>query len=184
VALDACRASTVERTGTVSEPSNPHDLEVSMRRTSTVVALMIGVALLGGCGSDAPAAAEPSTSAPSPVDPDEYADQIIDVFRSTYATEQAAGDDEYEAVTADWSAFVAVIEDLEPPAGEEADHARMVAGFEAYADARKEASSVCAESPGPGGPCFTAVSAANDQWQAALERAYELPDLSWETLLG
>jgi hypothetical protein len=60
----------------------------------------------------------------------------------------------------------------------------MVAGFDAYVDAREEASDVCAETPGPGGPCLTAVSAASDQWRAALERAYELPGLSWNSLLG
>ena len=60
----------------------------------------------------------------------------------------------------------------------------MVAGFQAYADDLKNAADVCDKTQGPGGPCFTAAHAANDQWQAALHRAYGIPGLSWDTLLG
>ena len=87
-------------------------------------------------------------------------------------------------MTADWAAFVTTIEALQPPEGEEADHNRMVSAFQAHVDAREKATAVCDESPGPGGPCFTAISAANDQWQATMDRAYELPGLSPNTLLG
>ncbi len=139
--------------------------------------------LVTACGNgDAAQQAQsaPSATSQSAVGPDEYADWVVDAFRATHPD----GGAHSEVSSPDWAAFVSTIEGLTPPEGEELDHERMVAGFEAYVEAREEADDVCAASPGPGGPCFTAVSAASDQWSAALERAYELPGLSWQSLLG
>ncbi|MGY1808553.1 hypothetical protein ACI8AF_14385 [Blastococcus sp. SYSU D00669] len=81
-----------------------------------------------------------------------------------------------------------MIEGLTPPEGEEIDHERMVAGFEAYTEAREEVDDACARNPGPAddewSACFTAVSESSDQWTAALDRAYMIPGLSYDTLIG
>jgi len=84
----------------------------------------------------------------------------------------------------DWSAFVDTIDELTPPEDREMAHRQMISAFDAYVHARDKAADVCAGSHGSGGPCFTPVTAASDQWSAAPDRAYELPCLPWQSLLG
>lgn len=153
-----------------------------MRRAT--IALLAATALLAACGSGGDTAdTAPAAPSSTAVDPDEYAQQVVEAFRSTYP---AGGDDlEDPAQTADWSAFVATLEDLQPPDGEEADHNRMVAGFQAYVDAREDAAKNCGGKGIDGtAACLPFVRAVDDQWQAALDRAYEIPGLSRATLLG
>jgi hypothetical protein len=152
-----------------------------VRRVLVLVGVAVGMAL-AGCGSGEAVGGSAAGTSSDAVDPDQYADEIIEAFRSTYPA--GGNDPEDVAQTADWTAFVTTIEGVEPPKGEDLAHDRMVAGFQAYVDAREEADDVCRETPGPTGPCFKAVGAASDQWQAAMERAYEIPGLSWDTLLG
>lgn len=142
--------------------------------------------LLAGCGGGDGDGEEPAAaaSASPSVDPDAYGDTIVEAFRDTYpdpGTSRYAGD---RGEPSDWAAFVEVIRDLQPPEDLQLEHEQMVAGFDAYVEAEENAEAVCLETPGPGGPCYVAVSDSSDQWTAALDRAYELPGLSWEALLG
>jgi hypothetical protein len=149
-----------------------------------VVLLLAAVLTLAGCGGGGPGgdqAASATTDAPK-VDPEDYADQVIEAFRATYPTNPEYEGDRGDA--SDWAAFVAVISKLEPPEGQELAHERMATAFEAYVQADVEAEDVCAEHPGPGGPCYVAVREASEKWSAALDRAYQLPGLSWDSLLG
>ncbi|MGY1702747.1 hypothetical protein [Geodermatophilus sp. SYSU D00766] len=152
-----------------------------MRRTVAVLAAAASL-VLAACSSSSETTADAAetTAASTTVDTDQYSDQVIDAFDATYPTEGT----DTEAPPSDWAAFVDTIRDLQPPEGEETAHRQMVSAFDAYVDAREEAEDTCDESPGPGGPCFRSVSAAGDAWRTAMDRAYELPGLSWQALLG
>jgi hypothetical protein len=155
-----------------------------MRRALTFLLAAAGVALsaCGGDSSEETATPEASASTTA-VDPAEYADAVIDAFNATYP---ATGTDA-DAPAADWAAFATVIADLTPPAGEELDHERMVTAFEAYVDAREQAEEVCDgvdwDDP-EWSDCTRAVRTSSDRWTDALDRAYQLPGLSWQALLG
>jgi hypothetical protein len=155
-----------------------------MRRALIVLLAAAGVAL-SGCGGDGgeETATPESSASTTAVDSAEYADAVIDAFYATYPT---TGTD-VEAPAADWAAFVSVVTDLTPPEGEELNHERMVTAFEAYVDAREQAEAVCDgvrwDDP-EWAACTRAVRTSSDRWTDALERAYELPGLSWQALLG
>jgi hypothetical protein len=155
-----------------------------MRRALAVLLAAAGVAL-SGCGGDSgEETARPESSASTTaVDPAEYADAVIDAFDATYPT---TGTD-VDAPAADWAAFASVIGDLTPPEGQELNHERMVTAFEAYVDAREQAEAVCDgvdwDDP-EWAACTRAVRTSSDRWTGALDRAYELPGLSWQALLG
>jgi len=152
-----------------------------LRGALVAAATVATLTACGGGGDSAAAEAAPSTSAAAVIDPEGYAADVIEAFKATYPTNPELGD---RGEPSDWQAFVRVVEDLEPPEGQELKHEQMLAGFEAYVDADLEAEDVCERTPGPGGQCFVAVSEASDQWAAALIRAYELPGLSHSVFLG
>jgi hypothetical protein len=60
----------------------------------------------------------------------------------------------------------------------------MVAAFQAFVTADQDADKVCAEHPGLGGPCFTAVSTARDRWTVAMQRTTSATGLSAQSLQG
>lgn len=145
--------------------------------------LMAAPLVLAGCsgGGDEGQAPEPaSTSSATATSSEDYADTVIEAFRETRPT----GTEYYDVPASDWKAFVSVIEDLTPPEGAELAHERMVAGFDAYAEQSEQAEETCKATPGPGGPCYVAVSDASDLWTAALDRAYAIPGLSYNSLIG
>lgn len=152
-----------------------------MRRASAA-ALAAAVVVIAGCsgGEAAPTEGAETSSATAGA----YADEFGEAFQETYAAEVTAGDDDYAAVTADWAAFVATLEDLEPPTEDATAHERTLAGFRAYVEAREEATDACDESPGQGGACLDAVSEATDQWMATLDRADELSGVNIQSLLS
>ncbi len=152
-----------------------------MRKALIVLAAVAALAACGGGGEASEnATATTSSAASESVDPDEYADEIVAAFREVHPV----GAVHYEVPVSDWRAFVSTIEALTPPEDEKVDHERMVAGFQAYADAAESAEETCAARPGPGGPCSVAASTVNDRWTEAMDRTYEIPGLSWDTLLN
>jgi hypothetical protein len=150
-------------------------------RTATI-ALLAATLLLAGCGGNPQASKQAAATSSTAVDPQKYGDSVVRAFRSTYPDAPRFEGDRGPA--SDWSAFVSVVRDLPVPDDLKVTHEQMLAAFEAYVAADQKAETVCEATPGPGGPCFTAVSDTSDLWAAALDRAYEIPGVTWARLLG
>jgi hypothetical protein len=150
-------------------------------RTATI-GLLAATVLLAGCGGDPQASEQAPAASSTAVNPTGYGDAVVRAFRSTYPDAPPFEGDRGPA--SDWAAFVAVVDKLDVPADLQLTHERMVAAFQAYVDADENAEKVCDVTPGPGGPCFTAVHDAGDLWTAALDRTYEIPGVTFARLLG
>ena len=157
-----------------------------MRRALAVLATVTAAVTLSACGggsddssSEGGPASTPIAS-PSSEKAREYTQEIVRAFRATHP----AGGAHYDVPTSDWVAFVSTVEDLSPPDGEETDHEQMVAAFEAYVAARQDADDACAGGAGTSRACMTAVQKSGDLWTTSLDRAYELPGLSYGALIG
>jgi hypothetical protein len=150
-------------------------------RKSVIVGLGALCAVLSGCGGGTDqAGTATSSAAASSASADDYRAEVEQAFRAAYPDTPRYEGDFGEA--SDWSAFVSVITDLQPPSGVKSAHEQMVAAFQAYVEADKDAEAVCVRTPGPGGPCFTAVSAARDRWTVAMQRTTAATGLSAQSL--
>src|SRR3954454_15357651 len=99
-----------------------------MRRQHACALLIATVLPLAACSAtDGQSAGVANPPASSSATGDEYVAQVTAAFRDAYAASGGRG----EGAPADWTAFVRVVEDLDPPAGREMDHEQMVAGFDA-----------------------------------------------------
>jgi hypothetical protein len=139
-----------------------------------VAVLAFGL-LLAGCGGAAEPASQATTTAAATPTPS-YAEQWLAEYDVTLGAERDKPGG--SGTTADWSAFVVTVSDLEPPDGSEGDHNRMVAAFQAYVDARSDAEQACEGVQAGEGNCYGAVLDEGDAWQAALDSSYELPGIS------
>lgn len=130
------------------------------------------------CGDGGETASRPTTTSTT-VDPDvSYRGTIQGAFTELYPEFE----DDYDRSRSAWAAFLGIIEGLNPPAGAEVAHARMVAEFDQLVAAMAGASDTCDRTPGPGGPCFAAVSEAEDTRRAAIEAIYEATGMDYDEL--
>ena len=157
-----------------------------MRRALAVLATVAAAVALSACGGESDDSTSQGGPAPTPSASSssdkatEYTQEIVQAFRATHP----AGGAHYDVPTSDWVAFVSTIEDLSPPGGEEMAHEQMVAAFEAYVAARQDADDACAGGAGTSRACMIAVQESGDLWTTSLDRAYELPGLSYGALIG